>query len=47
MSEKRDYYEVLSVERGASADEMRKAYKREALKQREQDREARRAVGAQ
>ena len=32
MSEKRDYYEVLSVERGASADEVRKAYKREALK---------------
>jgi molecular chaperone DnaJ len=32
MSEKRDYYEVLSVERAASADEIRKAYKREALK---------------
>jgi molecular chaperone DnaJ len=32
MSEKRDYYEVLSVERGASADDIRKAYKREALK---------------
>jgi molecular chaperone DnaJ len=32
MSEKRDYYEVLSVERTASADEVRKAYKREALK---------------
>lgn len=32
MSEKRDYYEVLSVERTASADEIRKAYKREALK---------------
>ena len=32
MSEKREYYEVLSVERGASADEVRKAYKREALK---------------
>jgi molecular chaperone DnaJ len=32
MSEKRDYYEVLSVDRGASADEVRKAYKREALK---------------
>jgi molecular chaperone DnaJ len=29
---KRDYYEVLSVERGASADDIRKAYKREALK---------------
>lgn len=32
MSEKRDYYEVLGVERAASADEIRKAYKREALK---------------
>src|SRR5258708_6841336 len=32
MSEKRDYYEVLGIERGASADEVRKAYKREALK---------------
>lgn len=32
MSEKRDYYEVLSVDRGASADDIRKAYKREALK---------------
>jgi len=32
MSEKRDYYEVLGCERGASADEIRKAYKREALK---------------
>ncbi len=32
MSEKRDYYEVLTVERGASADDIRKAYKREALK---------------
>ena len=32
MSEKRDYYEVLSVERTASAEEVRKAYKREALK---------------
>jgi molecular chaperone DnaJ len=32
MSEKRDYYEVLSVGRGASPDEVRKAYKREALK---------------
>lgn len=32
MSEKRDYYEVLSVERAASSDDIRKAYKREALK---------------
>ena len=32
MSEKRDYYEVLMVERSASAEEVRKAYKREALK---------------
>src|SRR4051812_26888789 len=31
-SEKRDYYEVLSVERGAGNDDIRKAYKREALK---------------
>ncbi|HVJ94027.1 MAG TPA: molecular chaperone DnaJ [Labilithrix sp.] len=29
---KRDYYEVLGVERSASAEEVRKAYKREALK---------------
>ena len=32
MSEKLDYYEVLSVERTATAEEVRKAYKREALK---------------
>jgi len=32
MSDKRDYYEVLGVERTATADEVRKAYKREALK---------------
>ncbi len=32
MADKRDYYEVLGVERGAAADDIRKAYKREALK---------------
>ncbi len=32
MSEKRDYYEVLGVERGVSPEDLRKAYKREALK---------------
>ncbi len=32
MSEKRDYYEVLGVERDAVPDDIRKAYKREALK---------------
>ena|SRR5258708_5137391 len=32
MSSKRDYYEVLSVSREATSDEMRKAYRREALK---------------
>lgn len=32
MSEKRDYYEVLGVERTVSTEELRKAYKREALK---------------
>jgi molecular chaperone DnaJ len=32
MSEKRDYYEVLGVERDASADDIRRAYKQAALK---------------
>jgi len=32
MSSKRDYYEVLSVSREAASDDLRKAYRREALK---------------
>src|SRR3984957_20092874 len=32
MSSKRDFYEILSVSREASVDEIRKAYRREALK---------------
>lgn len=32
MSSKRDYYEVLSVSREATGDDLRKAYRREALK---------------
>jgi len=32
MTEKRDYYEVLGVERGASEDDVKKAFRRQALK---------------
>jgi molecular chaperone DnaJ len=32
MSSKRDYYEVLAISREATTDELRKAYRREALK---------------
>ena len=32
MSEKRDYYDVLGVKKGASADEIKKAFRVQAMK---------------
>ncbi|MFZ4683127.1 MAG: DnaJ domain-containing protein, partial [Terrimicrobiaceae bacterium] len=32
MTGKRDYYEVLGIERGASEDEVKKAYRKQAVK---------------